>query len=215
MRVDVWSDVVCPWCYIGKRRLEAALESFPGRDSVEVVFHSLQLDPSTPKGSTESIDAMLARKYQLSPGQVAETQARVTRIAAGDGLEYHLDRALTENTLDAHRLIHFAASHGRGQDLMERLMAAYFTEGRRVGDADSLVAICVEAGLDGDASRAVIDDPWAYADAVRADQMEARRLGIRGVPFFVVDQRFGVSGAQPTEALLAAMSRAWSAQTAS
>lgn len=209
MRVDVWSDVVCPWCYIGKRRLEAALERFPFRDRVEVVFHSFELDPSAPKQSTESMTTLLAKKYGMSPAKAEQMQAHVTSVAAEDGLAFHLGNTTPANTFDAHRLLHLAKARGKQEALKEALMAAYFTEGKRVGDADTLVAAAVSVGLDEAEARAVVTDPNAYADAVRADETRARQYGIRGVPFFVLDEKYGVSGAQPADTLLAALSRAW------
>jgi predicted DsbA family dithiol-disulfide isomerase len=207
MIVDVWSDVVCPWCYIGKRRLEAALERFPGRDAVEVRYHSFQLDPSAPKGSDESVGASLARKYGVTPEKARAMQENVTQVAAEDGLEFVIAGTKVENTFDAHRLLHFAAEHGKQLELTERLFAANFCNGERVGDPDTLVRLAAEVGLDADAARAVMADPSRYADAVRADIATARQIGIRGVPFFVIDRKYGVSGAQPADALLAAMSR--------
>ncbi len=210
MRVDVWSDVVCPWCYIGKRRLEAALERFPHRDRVEVVYHSFELDPNAPKQATMPMNELLAKKYGMSPAQAAQMQAQVTATAAQDGLDFHLDKAAPTNTFDAHRLLHLANARGKQAALKEALMAAYFTEGRHVADADTLASVAVAAGLDEAEVRATLADPRAYADAVRADEGRARQYGIRGVPFFVLDEKYGVSGAQPAETLLAALSRAWS-----
>lgn len=209
MRVDVWSDVVCPWCYIGKRRLEAALARFPERERVEVVFHSFELDPSSPKQSTMPLGELLAKKYGMSRAQADQMQARVTGVAAEDGLEFHLDEAAPENTLDAHRVLHLAAARGKQAAVKEALMRAYFTEGRRVGDPATLHAVAVEAGLDAEEVRGTLADPTAYAEAVRADQARARQYGITGVPFFVIAEKYGVSGAQPAETLLAALSRAW------
>ena len=209
MRVDVWSDVVCPWCYIGKRRLEAALERFPHRERVEVVFHSFELDPSAPKVNTMPLSEMLAKKYGMSKAKADEMQAHVTSVAAQDGLDFHLEKAAPENTFDAHRLIHLAKARGKQDAVKEALMAAYFVRGERVGDAGTLTTIGVEAGLDEAEVRAALADASAYAAAVREDEAKAQQFGIRGVPFFVLDEKYGVSGAQPAEALLAALSRAW------
>lgn len=211
MRIDIWSDVVCPWCYIGKRRIEAALERFPRRDEVEVVFHAFQLDPSAPRTADHSLTEMLSKKYGMPVAQAAEMEARVSAVAKEDGLEFHFEQARPSNTFDAHRLIAWAKTQGRQADMKERLMAAYFTEGRRVGEIDVLVALAAEIGLDPDAARAALASDNGAAE-VRADIEQARRYNIRGVPFFVVDQKFGVSGAQPADALLAAMSRAWGEQ---
>lgn len=210
MRVDVWSDVVCPWCYIGKRRLEAALERFPHRDEVEVVFHSFELDPSAPKESSANLVDLLAKKYGMPRQKAEEMQRNVTAVAADDGLDFHLENAAPANTFDAHRLIHFAKSRGKQEEVKEALFAAYFTEGRKVGSADTLVAVGVAAGLPEADVRAVVTDASAYAAEVRADENKARQYGIRGVPFFVLADKYGISGAQPADTLLAALSRAWS-----
>lgn len=210
MQIDVWSDVVCPWCYIGKRRLEAALSQFPDRERVTVVFHAFELDPSAPRQATQTLDELLARKYGMPPAQVAAMQERVTGLARAEGLAFALDRARPENTFDAHRLIALAKAHGRQAAVKEALMSAYFEQGRRVGDPAELRAIGLAAGLPADEVDQVLADPTRFADAVRGDESEARRLGIRGVPFFVVDGKYGVSGAQPVEVLGGAITRAWS-----
>jgi predicted DsbA family dithiol-disulfide isomerase len=209
LQVDVWSDVVCPWCFIGKRRLEAALASFPERERITVVFHAFELDPQAPKVPTLTLDAMLSRKYGLPPAKVAELQARVTDAARGEGLAFALDRARPENTFDAHRLLALARVHGRQPAVKEALMSAYFEHGRRIGDAAELRSIGVAAGLPPAEVDRVVADPTAFADAVRGDEAQARQLGIRGVPFFVVDQRLAVSGAQPAEVLARALAQAW------
>lgn len=210
MRVDVWSDVVCPWCYIGKRRLEAALAAFEHADAVEVVFHSFELDPNAPAVASESLSEMLSRKYRMPLAKAEEMQAHVTGVARQDGLEFRFAEARPENTFTAHRLLHYAASQSRQGAMKEALMNAYFCEGGRVGDPETLVRVGVSAGLDADAVRATVADPSAFADAVRQDEAAARSLGIRGVPFFVIDQKYGISGAQPAEALRRALAQAWS-----
>jgi predicted DsbA family dithiol-disulfide isomerase len=212
VRVEIWSDVVCPWCYIGKRRFETALGRFEHRDDVEVVWRSFQLDPTTVSVRTpgEGPDhaELLATKYGMSRAQAEQAIARTTAAAAAEGLDYRLDRALSSNTFDAHRLVHLAAAHGRQGEMEERLMRAYFTEGQPVGDRETLVRLAVETGVDAEEAAAVLAGD-AYADDVRADIAEARALGINGVPFFVLDRRYGVSGAQPAEQLLAALQQAW------
>ena len=209
MKVEIWSDVVCPWCYIGKRRFEAALDDFPQRDQVEIVWRSFQLDPSSPRQVEGSLDEMLARKMGgLERAKAAN--ARVAALASEVGLEYHLDRAKPGNTFDAHRLIHLAATHGLQGEMKERLMHAYFTEGKPVGDEETLVALASEVGLDAEEARAALngDD---FADEVRADIDLAGAYGISGVPFFVLDGKYGVSGAQPTELFEQALETAWAA----
>src|SRR5918998_6761858 len=158
MQVEVWSDVVCPWCYIGKRRLETALEQFPHRDQVEVVWRSFQLDPSVPEGETHATLPALAAKYGTSVEAMRANMARVEEIAAGEGLEYHLADGVSGNTLLAHQLLHHAAEHGLRNQLKERLLHAHFEEGRSVFDVDSLVALGAEVGLDEGEARAALAD---------------------------------------------------------
>lgn len=208
MQVEVFSDVVCPWCYIGKRHLEQALAEFPHADDVTVTYRSYQLSPDTPKDATGTLTEMLSAKYGVSEAQAQAMNDRVTGVAAEAGLEYRLDRAHPANTVDAHRLLHFAATQGKQAELKERLLAAYFTEGKRIGDPEVLVAEAEAVGLDGEAARAVLagDD---YADEVNADFSLARAFGITGVPFFVIDRKFGLSGAQPASTLRQALEEAW------
>jgi predicted DsbA family dithiol-disulfide isomerase len=207
MRIDIWSDVVCPWCYVGKRRFERALASFEDRADVEVVHRSFQLDPARRPGQTQKRREMLMGKYRLTAAQVEGLDARMEQTAAAEGLEYHLGDGVTGNTLDAHRLLHLAADRGRQDAALERFYRAYFTEGRSLFDAASLTALAVEAGLDGGEVGTVLagDD---YAAAVANDIREAQALGANGVPFFVFDRRFGVSGAQATEVFSQVLARA-------
>ena len=210
MNIEIWSDVVCPWCYIGKRRLEAALAQFPHRDSVTITWRSFELDPHAPRDFTGTLDERLARKYGVSLEEAAEMNARVSGLAAESGLEYHLDRARPSNTFDAHRLIHLGAARGIQGAVKERLLRAYFTEGQPIGDAETLARLAADAGLDAEEARAVLAGD-AYAADVRADEARATEFGIRGVPFVVLDERFGVSGAQPVEVFLDALQTAWTA----
>ena len=208
MRIEIWSDILCPWCYIGKRRLESALERFERRDAVDVVWRSFQLDPSAPRDSRETTRDMLARKYGVSPEQADAMQERVTRVAAEEGLRYRLEGTHVENSFDAHRLLHLAREHGLQDDLKERLFAANFSRGERIGDPATLLRLAGEAGLDAEEARATLAS-GRFADAVRADRAEAEALGIRGVPFFVFDRRLGVSGAQPADVLLQTLQEAF------
>ncbi len=208
MQLEVWSDVVCPWCYIGKRRLEAALERFPHRDDVELVWRSFQLDPGIPEGETHETLPALAATYGASIEQMRATMARVEQVAAQEGLEYHLAEGLSGNTSLAHELLHHAAERGRQGELKERLLRAHFTEGRSVFDVDALVGLAAEVGLDADEARAALTDRRHRA-AVVDDAATARQLGATGVPFFVVDRRYGASGAQPADLLLQVLERAW------
>jgi len=208
MQVEVWSDVVCPWCYIGKRRLETALEKFPHRDQVEVVWRSFQLDPSVPEGETHPTLPALAAKYGTSVDAMRANMTRVEEIAAGEGLEYHLADGVSGNTLLAHQLLHHAAEHGLRNQLKERLLHAHLEEGRSVFDVDSLVALGAEVGLDETAAREALTDRRHLA-AVHQDAATAQALGATGVPFFVVDRKYGAAGAQPAELLLQLLERAW------
>jgi predicted DsbA family dithiol-disulfide isomerase len=208
MKVEIWSDIVCPWCYIGKRRFEAALAQFDQRDSVEIIWRSFELDPTTPRELEGFTTDMLATKYGISHRKAEEMQANVTALAAQVGLDYHLDNARIANTFDGHRLIHLAAKHGLQGAMKERLLKAYFTESLSLGDVDTLVKLAVEVGLNSDDARQSLTDE-AYADAVRADERRASRFGITGVPFFLFNEKFAVSGAQPTELFLTALERTW------
>jgi predicted DsbA family dithiol-disulfide isomerase len=208
MKVEIWSDVVCPWCYIGKRRFETALAQFEHGDQVEVIWRSYQLDPHAPHHSEQKTLEMLAQKYGVSVEQAAKMQARVSAIAEQEGLEYHLDQTRHENTFDAHRLLHLAAERGFQSEAEERFFRAHFTEGKALGDAETLIPLAVEVGIGEDEARATLDSD-AYADAVRADIRRARMFGIQGVPFFAVDEQYGVSGAQPSEVLKEVLEQAW------
>ncbi len=210
MKVEIWSDVVCPWCYIGKRRFETALERFTHKDQVEIVWRSFELDPQAPRATSGSLDEMLAKKFGISQARAATMNAQVTALAAEEGLDYRLDQARHGNTFDAHRLIHLAAAHNLQAEAKERLLRAYFTEGRSISDPDSLVSLGVEIGLPADDVRAMLESD-AYAAEVRADKRRAAAFGIRGVPFFVIDEQYGVSGAQPPEVFLDALEHAWAA----
>ena len=208
MRVDIWSDIVCPWCYIGKRRFERALAAFPERQNVQIVLRSYQLEPDAPRGSTSPRRARLKRKYGWSDEQADAMDARMVETARGEGLEYHLAGGVTGNTFDAHQVLHLARDRGLQDPLAERLFGAHFTEQRSIFDRDSLVALAAEAGLDaGEVRRALEQEE--YAVAVRADVEEARAIGANGVPFFVLANRYGVSGAQPAEFFATALARAW------
>lgn len=208
MQIEVWSDVVCPWCYIGKRRFERALEQFEGRDGVSIVHRSFQLDPTRPLSQTHNRRQMLMSKYRLSEEQVSAMDTQMEGLAAAEGLEYHLGPdGVTGNTRQAHELVHLARAVGLGDAMMERFYRAYFTEGRSVFDVDALVALAQEAGLDEASCRRALAE-GTYTAAVEAEGGQARQFGAGGVPFFVIDQRFGVSGAQSTDVFLDALRRA-------
>ncbi len=208
MEIEIWSDVVCPWCYVGKRNLEAALAEFPHADQVSIEWRSFELDPTTPARVGLSMDEVLERKYGMTLEQAATANRQMTELAASVGLDYHLDRVQIGNTFDAHRLIHLAAHEGRGGAMKERLLRAYFTEGRAVSDPAALTELAVEVGLDVTRVAEVLSSD-EYAEEVRADEARAVELGSTGVPFFVFDGRFGVPGAQPPDVLLRLLHRVW------
>jgi predicted DsbA family dithiol-disulfide isomerase len=210
MRIDVWSDLVCPWCYIGKRRLESALAAFDHRDEVTVVHHAFRLHPDLPVGSTIAKDGMLQQKYRLSADQLNTMHERLEQVAAEEGLAYDLTGGVTGNTLDGHRLVRYAETVGRQDAMVERLFKAYFTERRSIFDHDSLTELAVEAGFDAETVARVLAG-HEYAADVEGDQESAQKLGAHGVPFFVIAGRFGVSGAQPVEVFADALRQAWDA----
>ena len=210
LRIDIWSDIACPWCYIGKRRLEQALAGFPHAAEVEIVWRSFELDPSAPRvrDSTQSYAERLAAKYRTPVLQAQAMIDRMVETAAKDGLDFRFDRARSGNTFDAHRLLHLAHERGLQDALKERLFRAYLTEGQAIGEHDVLAQLAREVGLDDAEVREVLDgDRWARE--VRADEALARELEISGVPFFVLGGQLGVSGAQPVEVLRGALDRAW------
>jgi len=210
VQIEVWSDVVCPWCFIGKRRLETALSRFAHADEVEVTWRSFQLDPSIAEGHTEATLPSLAAKYGASEAQMRANMAHVEELAAAEGLDYDLPAGVSGNTLLAHQLIHLAAAHGLQAAMKERLLHAHFEERRSVFDVASLVPLGVEVGLDEAEVRAALTDRRYLAD-VRADIATARTLGATGVPFFVVDRTYGAAGAQSPEVLLELLDQAWAA----
>ena len=215
MLVEVWSDVVCPWCSVGKRRLEAALERFEHRGEVEVVWRGFELDTSAESAAPGETTGpgeyagRLAAKYGTDVAQAQQMIDTMTQAAAAEGLDFHFERAVRANTFDAHQVIHAAAEHDLQDAVKERLLLAYFTEGEAVGDRETLVRLAAEVGLDADTVRTALTEQTAAA-AVRDEQAEASRLGIRGVPFFVYDRTYGVSGAQLADVHLEVLRKAWS-----
>jgi predicted DsbA family dithiol-disulfide isomerase len=207
MRVDIWSDVICSWCYVGKARFEKALSSFAHRDEVEVVYHSFELDPSYPKDSRETTFAMLGRKYGMSEADARAAESRVAGLAEAEGLGFRPERPVG-NTFDIHRVLHLGLAKGVQAQLLNAVNDAYFGQGRQVFDRDVITEIAAETGLDATAAGDVIDGD-AYAEDVRRDELQARQLGVSGVPFFVFDMALGVSGAQPTEMFTSALQQAW------
>ena len=212
MRVELWADVVCPWCYVGKRRLERALDTFDGSPDVQVLHRSFQLDPAAPRDRTRSRREMLKSKYRLSDDQVHALDERMAGIAATEGLEYRVADGATGNTLDAHRLLHLARERALEPAMVDRFYRAYFAEGESLFDAAALTRLAVEAGLDEREAQRVLQGD-NYADAVREEHDRARALGVTGVPFVLIDERYAVGGAQPVEVFRDALERA-SRQTA-
>ena len=208
MRVDIWSDIGCPWCYVGKRRFENALAAFEHRDDVEVVYHSFELDPSHPTDKTVPVTEMLISKFGMPRGQVEAAEKRLEDTATAEGLAYDHGRH-AGNTFDFHRLAHWATAQGKQQQLLDHAYAVHFGEAKSVHSIDALVELAAGAGLDPEAARTVLDDRDRYADDVRADEKQARDLGITGVPFYVLDGRYGVSGAQPIEVFTQALAQAY------
>ncbi|MDL5200799.1 DsbA family oxidoreductase [Streptomyces sp. ALI-76-A] len=211
MRVEIWTDIACPWCYVGKARFDKALEAFPHRDQVEVVHRSFELDPNRAPGDIQPVLTMLTKKYGMTQAQAQAGEENLGAQAAAEGLEYRTRGRDHGNTFDMHRLLHFAKEQGKQDALIQLLYRANFAEERSVfaEGHERLVDLAVAAGLDADAARAVLADPAAYADEVRADEREAAQLGASGVPFFVLDRAYGVSGAQPAEVFAQALAQAW------
>ena len=207
MRVDIWSDVICPWCYVGKARFEKALGTFAHRDEVEVVYHSFELDPNSPRGVGESNLSMLSKKFGKSRAEALAMDDSVGSLARAEGLGFDSERPVG-NTFDIHRVLHLGLAKGAQAELLGAVNEAYFGQGRQVFDRDVITDIAAGAGLDAAAAGDVIDGD-AYADEVRQDELQARQLGVSGVPFFVFDMALGVSGAQPTEMFASALQQAW------
>jgi predicted DsbA family dithiol-disulfide isomerase len=207
MLVEIWSDVVCPWCAIGKVRFERALAAHPRQDEVEVRWRSFELDPSAPATREGDYATMLATKYRTTRDQAQAMIDRMVDTAAQEGLDFDFTIARPGNTFDAHRVLHLAADHGRQHEVKDRFLRGYHSEGEGIGEHATITRLAVDAGLDQDEVAAVLAGD-AYAQAVRADEAQAHEYGISGVPFFVLDRRLGVSGAQPTEVLREALDQA-------
>jgi predicted DsbA family dithiol-disulfide isomerase len=210
LNLEVWSDIVCPWCYVGKRRLEAALARFPGREQVHITWRSFELDASAPKLRDEQPYAeRLAKKYGTTPAQAQGMIDRMVGVAKAEGLDFDFTRAQPGNTFDAHRLLHLARDRELQGALKERLFRAYLCQGEAISDHDTLARLASEVGLSTDEVQAVLSTDQ-YASEVRADEAQARAIGIDGVPFFVLAERYAVAGAQPAELLASALEKAWS-----
>ena len=208
MRIDIWSDIVCPWCAIGKAHLDSALAEFEHADAVDIVWRSFELDPGAPTVREGDYSARLAGKYGTSLAGAQAMVQQMTDRAAQSGLEFALERARPGNSFDAHRLVHLAAEHGIQNQVKERFLRAYLSEGEAIGEQETLLRIAVDAGLDAAQVRAVLAST-DYAEGVRADERQAMDLGVTGVPYFLVDGRFAIPGAQPAELILQTLRRAW------
>ena len=213
IHVDVWSDIVCPWCYIGKRKFEAGLAAFDGAEDVTVTYHSFELAPDTPVDFEGSSADFLAGHKGMPLEQVEQMHRQVTAIAKDVGLNYDFDSVRQTKTLLAHQALHFAKEHGKQLELVERLFQAHFEEGQHVGKVEQLVTLGVEVGLDAEELRAALEDA-RHAEAVSTDLAQARAYGIQGVPFYVIGGKYGVSGAQRPEVFTQALTQVREEQAA-
>jgi predicted DsbA family dithiol-disulfide isomerase len=208
MDVEIFSDIACPWCYVGKRRFEAALAEFEHRDDVHVTWRAFELDPSAPAERDGDHAELLARKYGRTPEDAQAMLAQMTDTAAQDGLAFRFDLVRSGNTFDAHRVVHLAALHGKQDAMKERLMHAYLSEGELIADHPTLARLAAEVGLPADELTALLSGD-RFAAEVRAEQELARGFGINAVPFFVIDRAIGIAGAQPAELLLSGLQQGW------
>lgn len=215
MKIEVWSDYVCPFCYIGKRRLEEALDQFPQKNQIEVEFKSFELDPNSPKNSSQNIHEVLATKYGMSVEKAKEANFGVGQQAATVGLSYNFDEMKPTNTFDAHRLAQFAKTQGKAAVVSEKLLYAYFTESKDIGDVETLADLAEAEGLNRQEVLNVLNDKNAYANDVRHDEALAQQYGVRGVPYFVINQKYAISGAQPVETFTGALQKAWQEESTS
>jgi len=208
IRVEIWTDVACPWCYIGRARFEQGLAAFAHRDKVEVVNRSFELNPGAENGTVPIIDAVAAQYGRTREEQIAREE-RAASDARDLGLGYRIGGRVHGNTFDVHRLLHLAKARGRQAELMDLVFGVNFADERSIYDKETLVSLAVEVGLDEAEVRKVLEDADAYAEDVRTDEREAAELGANGVPFFVLDRRYGVSGGQPAELFTQALEQAW------
>lgn len=208
MKIEIWSDVMCPFCYIGKRNFEMALADFPDKDKIEVEWKSFQLDPTVPEVATESQEDYLVKRKGMSREQVKGMLANVTEMARQAGLEYHLDKSVMVNSQKAHQLIQFAKTKGLGDEIEEKLFSAFFTEGKNIADTDTLIELGNSIGLEKQAIESALNDEQ-YKNLMDKDIQEARAIGVTGVPFFVFNRRYAVSGAQPPQAFLETLKKSF------
>lgn len=208
MQIEIWSDVVCPFCYIGKRKLEKAIEKSPFKDKITVEWKSFQLNPDQKTNPSISTLAHLAESKGWSMEQTREITSNVVNMAASQGLEFDFEKAVVANTRNAHRLIHLAKESGKGDAIKERLLKAYFSEGKNVDDFSTLISLGKEIGLDEEKIKVMLESDH-FEQAVEQDIYESRQIGVKGVPFFVLDRKFGISGAQPDEVFEQTLEKAW------
>ncbi|CAM4514549.1 putative DsbA family dithiol-disulfide isomerase [Paenibacillus endophyticus] len=208
MKVEVWTDMICPFCYIGKRRFEAGLEKLAHPETVEIVYRSFELNPHIQVNPLDDITGMAAARQGSTREHMKALQDDISKRAEQDGLKFNYDTAKPTNTLNAHRLLQFAMQFGKADDVIERLYQAYFTDSLYLDDLSILVDIAIQAGLDGDDAAEMLASD-RFHDEVRADELAARRVGIRGVPYFVINDKYGISGAQPAEVFVEALQQAW------
>jgi len=208
MKIEIWSDIMCPFCYIGKRNFESALEQFTHKNQIEVVWKSFQLDPNMPETSNESQEDYLVKRKGMNRQQVSSMLANVTQTAKNAGLDFHFEKAITANSFKAHRLIQLAKENNKGNQAEEVLFKAFFSEGKNITDNNTLIQLGKEIGLDEDQINAAFtDDKYAYL--AKQDIQEAAQIGVSGVPFFVIDRKYAISGAQPVEAFLEALEKSF------
>jgi len=208
MKIEIWSDIACPWCYVGKRRFESALTDFPQRDELQIIWRSFELNPTAPPRAERPTVELIANKYGMPVARAQAMMDDMTATGAADGIAFRFDRSISGNTFDAHRLLHLAATRGLREAMVERLFAAYFTDGEAIADREALVRLAGEVGLDAAEVRDMLASD-AYAADVRADEARAQRLGITGVPFFAIDEKFGISGAQSAKVITDALMQAF------
>lgn len=208
MKIEIWSDIACPWCYIGKRRFETALEGFAHKDDVDVEWRSFQLDPTLPDQYDGTETEYLSQAKGMPADQVRQMFDHVTQQAAGEGLNYDFDSIVVANSFTAHRFLHLAKTHGVMSEAKEALLSGHFEHGRNIGDVDYLAEVSQTLGIDTDETRRILASD-EYSAEVKSDIAEARALGANGVPFFVIDRKYGISGAQPPEAFTQALDTAW------
>ncbi len=208
MKIEIWSDYVCPFCYIGKRRLEKALEDFPHKDKIDIEFKSFELDPNAKRDTDLTIYEILAKKYGMPVEEAKRMSAGVAKQASEVGLQFHFDTSIPTNTFDAHRLAKYAETQGKAKEVTESLLKAYFTESKHIGDKSYLKKLAVSLGMDATEVEEVLAGD-AYEKDVRYDQREAKEIGVQGVPFFVLNSKYAISGAQPPEVFAEALAKVW------